>query len=80
MASMEAHGPNTMAAIPTPTACPVVPPGKGRLNIITTNENAANTETNGIRREPIFRATRRSATHQNGAEPAYRAAQVAGLR
>ena len=44
---MEAHGPSTMAATATPTACPVVPPGSGRLNIIMMNENAANTESNG---------------------------------
>jgi hypothetical protein len=30
-----------MAARATPVACPVVPPGSGTLNIITTNENAA---------------------------------------
>ena len=33
---------------PTPTACPVVPPGRGTLNIMTTKENAANTEISGI--------------------------------
>ena len=32
---------------PTPTACPVVPPGSGRLNIMMMNENAANTASNG---------------------------------
>ena len=47
---MEAHGPRMMVAMPTPTACPVVPPGSGRLNIMTTKENAANTDSNGTSR------------------------------
>ena len=33
-----------------PTAWPVVPPGSGRLNIMITNENAANNEISGMRR------------------------------
>ena len=33
-----------------PTACPVVPPGSGRLNIMMTNENAANKEISGMSR------------------------------
>ena len=49
-ATMEAQGPSTMAATPMPTACPVVPPGRGRLNIMITKENAAKTETNGTMR------------------------------
>jgi len=48
MARMEAQGPSTILAMETPTAWPVVPPGSGRLNIMTTKENAANTEIRGI--------------------------------
>jgi len=80
IARMEAQGPSTILAIETPTAWPVVPPGNGRLNIITTKEKAANTESNGISFVVSSRFSRRSETYQNGAELAYRAAQVAGLR
>ena len=47
---MDPAGPSTMVAMVTPSACPVVPPGSGRLNIITTKENAAKTEISGIMR------------------------------
>src|SRR5579871_327343 len=50
IARMEAQGPSTIAATPIPTACPVVPPGNGKLNIITTKEKAANNEMSGNRR------------------------------
>ena len=43
-------GPSTIAAMVTPSAWPVVPPGSGRLNIITTNEKAAKTEISGMTR------------------------------
>ena len=36
MARIDPQGPSTTVAIPIPAACPVVPPGSGRLNIITT--------------------------------------------
>ena len=70
MARIDAHGPSTMVAIPTPTAWPVVPPGSGRLNIMTTNENAAKTDSSGTIR--VFSACfiRRSDAYQNGADPA----------
>jgi hypothetical protein len=77
---MEAQGPRTILAIATPTAWPVVPPGSGRLNIITTKEKAANSESNGISFVVSRRFNRRSETYQNGAELAYNAAQVAGLK
>ena len=70
IARIDAHGPSTMAAMPTPTACPVVPPGKGRLNIMMMNENAANTERSGTIRVFIARFKRRRAVYQNGADPA----------
>src|SRR5277367_2070550 len=80
MASIDAQGPSTTAAIPTPTACPVVPPGSGRLNIMMTKENAANSESSGTSRVCSRFFTRRIAVYQNGAAPAYKDAQVAGLR
>ena len=68
-ASMAAHGPKTTAASPIPTAWPVVPPGSGRLNIMITKENAANSEISGTSRVCSAFRTRRSATYQNGAAP-----------
>ncbi len=76
---MAAHGPSTMAATPVPTAWPVVPPGSGRLNIMTTKEKAANTESSGISRVVSRRFTFRSASHQKGvAAGVESAAQVKG--
>src|ERR1700679_2385748 len=80
IARMDPHGPSTMAAIATPTAWPVVPPGKGKLNIMTTKENAAKRDSRGtacvFNRRFIFC----SETYQNGVAPAYKVAQVEGLR
>ena len=69
-ASIEPHGPSTIVAMPTPTACPVVPPGSGMLNIIITNENAAKSDSSGTIRVLSNRFTRLSATIQNGAAAA----------
>ena len=69
-----------MAPIAIPTACPVVPPGKGRLNIITTNENAANTPNRGTVCPLKAAFTRRKATYQKGAAAAYIVAHVEGLK
>ena len=77
---MDPHGPSTIAAMPMPTACPVVPPGSGKLNIMITNENAAKTESSGTIRVFSSRLTRWSAMYQNGAAAVYMTAQVAGLR
>ena len=66
MATMDAHGPSTMLATPMPTACPVVPPGSGRLNIMMTKENAAKTERRGIIRVFSIRFTRRRAIKPEG--------------
>ena len=63
-----------------PTACPVVPPGSGRLNIMMTNENAANSEISGMSRACKADFTRWRAMYQNGAAAAARAAHVEGLR
>jgi hypothetical protein len=59
-----------MAAIAAPVACPVVPPGNGKLNIMMTNENAANTDNMGTIRELSMRLTRLPAMYQNGAAAA----------
>jgi hypothetical protein len=58
----------------------VVPPGSGRLNIITTKENAANREISGISRACKADFTRRSAMYQNGAAAAAMPAHVEGLK
>ena len=42
-----ASGPNSRAIRVPPTACPVVPPGRGTLNIIPRNEKAAPTPIKG---------------------------------
>ena len=70
MARIDAHGPSTTAASPRRPRGPVVPPGSGMLNIITTNENAAKSESSGHEPGVERRRTRRSATYQNGAAPA----------
>src|SRR5438876_7368267 len=80
MEIIEAQGPRTTEAIPTPMACAVVPPGRGMLNIITTNEKAAKTERIGVNLVLSIARTRRRATYQKGAAPAYRATQETPLR
>jgi hypothetical protein len=44
---MAAHGPNINAITAEPTACPVVPPGIGTLNIIIRKANADAIPRNG---------------------------------
>ena len=61
---------NTHAAMPTPTACPVVPPGSGRLNIMIRKQKAENSDISGIKRVCSAFFTRSSATYQKGVEPA----------
>jgi hypothetical protein len=80
MATIDAHGPSTMLATPMPTACPVVPPGSGRLNIMMTKENAAKTERSGIIRVFSILFTRFSATNQKGEAAPNKLTQVEGLR
>src|SRR5581483_7925736 len=79
-ASNAAQGPNTTAAIVAPTACPVVPPGSGTLNIITTKENAANSAMSGTVRLFNMPRTFCVARIQNGAATTYIAAAVSGLK
>ena len=64
--SMDAHGPSTTVAAPTPIACPVVPPGSGTLNIMMTKQNALTTASSGTRRVFSRHLTRANATDQNG--------------
>ena len=64
------HGPSTIAAMAIPTACPVVPPGSGRLNIMMTKEKAAKSEISGTKRVASSARTRRNATAQNGSAAA----------
>jgi hypothetical protein len=64
----------------TPSACPVVPPGNGRLNIMTTNENAAKTEISGTTRLSSMRFKRFNAEYQPAIAAAYNTAQVDGLK
>jgi hypothetical protein len=78
--SIEAHGPKTTAAAPTPTACPVVPPGRGTLNIMITKQNALATASSGTSRVLSSRLTRAKAPYQNGIAMPYKTAQVEGLR
>ena len=66
---IEIQGPSTMAPIPMPTACPVVPPGSGILNIMMTNEKALKKERRGIQLGDQQIARGRKATTQNGAAP-----------
>ena len=73
-------GPSTMVAMVTPRAWPVVPPGSGRLNIMTTNAKAAKTEISGTTRVSSMRFSRRSAEYHPAAAPTYSTAQVEGLR
>src|SRR5271169_4170533 len=80
MARIAPDGPSTMAAMVTPTAWPVVPPGSGRLNIMTTNANAANTEMSGTTRLSRERLRRFNAAYHPAIAPAYSVAQVDGLR
>ena len=80
MASTAPDGPSTIAEMVTPNAWPVVPPGSGRLNIMTTNENAAKTEMSGTTRLSNTRFSRFSAEYQPAIAAAYNTAQVDGLK
>ena len=64
--SMAAQGPSTTVAAPTPTACPVVPPGRGTLNIMMTKQNALATASSGTSRVFSSRLTRAKAIYQKG--------------
>jgi hypothetical protein len=63
-------GPIAMAIRTPPTACPVVPPGRGTLNIITRKLKAAEIARRGARRADSLSRRRRAATAQRGAQAA----------
>ena len=67
MARIAADGPSTIAATAMPTACAVVPPGIGRLNIMMTKLKAEVTASSGTTRLCSTRFTRLTATYQKGA-------------
>jgi hypothetical protein len=64
--STAAHGPSTIATSVAPTACAVVPPGTGTLNIIMVKVKAEKTASSGAVRPPTARRTRAEATSQKG--------------
>src|SRR5437667_12902614 len=74
--SMAAQGPSTTVAAPIPTACPVVPPGRGTLNIMMTKQNELVTASSGTSRVCINRLTRARAKYQKGTAAAYSVGQV----
>src|SRR3990172_9561877 len=78
--SVAPHGPTAIAIRTPPTACPVLPPGRGRLNIITRKENAAEMARRGALRASRLSRTLRAAIAQRGAQAAYAAAYVGGPR
>jgi hypothetical protein len=80
MESMAPQGPTAMAIRTPPTACPVVPPGRGMLNIITRKPNAAEIASSGVRRADSFSRNRRAAIAHSGAQAAYAARYVGGPR
>lgn len=61
-ANIAAHGPKMIAITAEPTACPVVPPGMGKLNIIIINEKAAAIPRYGMFREETSSLTFFTAT------------------
>src|ERR1035437_1152537 len=78
--NIAAQGPNTTARSVPPTACPVVPPGKGTLNIIKTKAKAAKSASTGTVRWVRTLRTRFTARYQKGRETAYMVPQVTGLK
>src|SRR4030067_112383 len=78
--SIAPQGPTTIAIRTPPTACPVLPPGRGMLNIITRKENAAEMARRGALRASRLSRTLRAAIAQRGAQAAYAAMYVGGPR
>ncbi len=69
-----------MAIRVPPTACAVVPPGTGTLNIITTKEKAAKTESSGTFFAVSVLLTFLADRYQTGALAAYMTPHVDGLK
>jgi hypothetical protein len=74
------YGPIKMAIRVPPTACPVVPPNRGTLNIIIKKDSAANMPSWGIFALLISFLTFFTETAQTGTIAAAITAQVDGLR
>ena len=68
--SIAAQGPSTIGATAKPTACPVVPPGRGRLSIMITKQKADTTASKGTKRVCNRSRTFRNAIIQKGAAAA----------
>ena len=79
-ASTADHGPNNMAMRVPHTAWPVVPPGRGMLNIIERKQNAAATPKSGIFSRGTSLPTFLIATAQMGTMATPSTPQVSGLR
>ena len=75
-----AYGPSSAAISVPPTACPVVPPGIGMLNIMLMKENAAPTPISAIFSFGSSVFTFRIQTPQTGIMAAAITPQVCGLR
>ena len=75
-----ASGPNKIAINVPPTACPVVPPGSGTLNIMLRKEKDAPTPSSGIFSFGRSRFTLRTACTHTGTIAAPITAHVAGER
>ena len=69
-----------IAASAPPTACPVVPPGSGTLNIMMTKEKAANRAISGTLRADIRSRRLRALRAQNGNTSKNMITAVRGLR
>ena len=74
------QGPKRMAMSVPPTAWPVVPPGRGMLNIIARKTKAAPMPKSGRRSCGICSRTFFTAMSQTGTMTAPTTAQVSGLR
>ena len=79
-AMQAAQGPSSAATRVPPTAWPVVPPGRGTLNIMMRKEKAAPMPRSGICARETSACTFRTETAQTGTIAAPMTAQVAGLR
>src|ERR1700733_10729048 len=79
-AIIAAQGPNSATPSPMPTAWALVPPGSGMLNIITTKQKAAKSETSGIKRVCRRRRRERKPAYQKGVAAPKSEAHVVGLR
>src|SRR3989337_390281 len=80
MESIAPQGPTAIAIKTPPTAWPVLPPGRGTLNIITRKENAAEMARRGALRVSRLSLTLRAAIAQRGEQAAEAARYVGGPR